>query len=534
MIKLVTIEQMRAIEQEGNSTGYSYVRMMDVAGRGVGQHIHRKYGAGVEKIALGLVGAGNNGGDALVALTQLAELGWETRAYLVRPRAAEDANLQNLVIAGAEIANLEQDKDFTQLDDWLRNSYVLLDGVLGTGARLPLQPEIEQVLEHIRVFARRPPVIAIDCPSGIQCESGAASPAVIPADETLCIEAVKAGLLKFPAFDLVGSLHTIPLGLPQGLYTVNTINTFVISAQDAASALPIRSRTAHKGTFGTLLIIGGSQNYTGAPGFSAEAAYRIGTGLVQVALPASVHPIVAAQVPEATWLLLPDQDGAAASGAEDQILAALQRATAILIGPGLGNQPATAEFVQRLMMNIKGLQPTNPTTGLPIPFIVDADGLRLIARMQNWPDFLPAQSVLTPHPGEMSALTGLSVNEIVDSRVEIARKFATLWGHIVVLKGAFTVVALPNGQVSVLAAATATLAKAGTGDVLAGLIGGLIAQGIPPYQAAQSAVWIHAKAGLRAGELFQQTASVLARDVVSAIPEILARLASGTYLHGEI
>lgn len=534
MAKLVTIEQMRAIEQEGNASGYSYTRMMNAAGKGVGDHIHSKYGKGTDKIAIGLVGAGNNGGDTLVALTRLAELGWKTRAYLARPRAKEDMNLQNLLMAGGEIANFEQDRGFSQLDEWLRSSNVLLDGILGTGTRLPLQTEFEKILEHVREFTPRPPVIAIDCPSGVHCESGAASPAVIPANETICIEAVKTGLLKFPAFDLAGSLYVVPLGLPQDLPTSNSIHAYVISAHDVASALPTRSRTSHKGTFGTLLILGGSQNYTGAPGFSAEAAYRIGTGLVQVALPASIQPVVAANVPEAVWLPLPHQEGAAATGGEDQILTAIQRATAVIIGPGLGNHPATAELIQQLMLKIKSVQPKNHTSGQPIPFVIDADGLRLIAKIPDWPNYLPAGSILTPHPGEMSALTGLTVNEIADSRVEIASKYAVQWGHIVILKGAFTVVAHPNGQVSLLAAATASLAKAGTGDVLAGLIGGLLAQGVPPYQAARSAVWIHAKAGIMAGEIFQQTASVLARDVTSAVPKILARLSNGMYLPGEI
>lgn len=513
-IPLVNVDQMRAIEREGDARGVSYAEMMERAGRGVANAVLTSPAISQAKSVVGLIGSGNNGGDGLVALEHLAKAGWKGRAYLVRPRPEGDVHLQRVRNAGVEVYEAKRDADFKVLDEWLSESDVLLDAVLGTGIQLPLKPEVERVLGHVRKFTPLPFVVAVDCPSGVDCDNGQASPATIPAQLTVCMDAVKIGLLRFPAAELTGQLGVVPLGLPADLTALQQISDFVACAAEVRSWLPERPASAHKGTFGTVLGVAGCEDYIGAAGLAAEAAYRSGAGLVRMAVIPAVRSALAGRLSEVTWLTLPERDGGIAEAAAQSVLDHLERATALLVGPGLGTAPATAGFVQRLF-----------SQRLPLPpLVLDADGLRLTARIENWYEKLPSQSVLTPHPGEMSGLTGLSTAQIQADRSATARRFARQWGHVVVLKGAFTVVAAPDGKVHHIPVASAALARAGSGDVLAGLIAGLLAQGVAPYPAAVAAAWIHAHAGLIAQTRMGQSASVLAGDILHAVPDALTRL----------
>jgi len=520
-IPLVTVNQMRAIEREGDARGVSYAEMMERAGRGVAQVVMRLPHTFPRLSVLGLIGSGNNGGDGLVALEALAQAGWKARAYLVRPRPAEDALLQRVRKAGVEIGEFAHDPGFVRLDEWLSASDVLLDSVLGTGIQLPLKAEVERVLAHIRDLVGLPFVVAVDCPSGVDCDSGEASPAVIPAHLTVCMDAVKAGLLRFPAAELTGQLAVVPLGLPTDLTALQEVRDFVACGAGVREWLPARPASAHKGTFGTVLGVAGCEDYIGAAGLAAEAAYRSGAGLVRMAVIPTVRNALVSRLSEVTWLSLPEEQGSIAPQAAQIILAHLERVTALFIGPGFGTAPAVGGFVQEFF---------NLAIDLP-PMVVDADGLRLLTKIEKWHKKLPSPSVLTPHPGEMSALTGLSTSEIQADRPGTARRFATQWGHVVVLKGAFTVVASPDGTVYHIPVASAALARAGSGDVLTGLIAGLLAQGIAPFPAAITAAWVHATAGLIAEQLIGQSASVLAGDILRAVPQALTRLYQRKYIH---
>jgi ADP-dependent NAD(P)H-hydrate dehydratase / NAD(P)H-hydrate epimerase len=519
MIKLVTVEEMRAIEKEGDSRGVSYAEMMERAGRGVALIVHERYGHIDPNNALGLVGSGNNGGDALVALAALAEMGWQVRAYLVKPRAENDELVTRVLQAGGEVIGLSDDNHFKRLGEWISAAGVILDGVLGTGVTLPLSVGLETTLSLVKSYEPLPPVIAIDCPSGVDCDSGDVSPATLTADLTICMDAIKIGLLRFPANDRVGSLTTVDLGLPEDLEALRGVNNYVATAEDIHKRMPTRYPGAHKGTFGTCVIAAGSVNFIGAALLAGEGAYRSGVGLVRMAVPEPLHVALAGSLPEATWLPLPHHKGGISADAVDVLRESLERASAFLVGPGLGSDVETEAFITRLC-----------TTRLTMPgLVVDADGLRLLAMQDNWYNLISQPAVLTPHPGEMSAISGLSVAEIQSDRLRIARLYANRWGHVVVLKGAFTVVAAPEGVAHVIPVATAALARAGSGDVLAGLIAGLLAQGLSAFDAALCATWIHARAGQLAAQRFGQTASVLARDVLVAIPEVMARLEQKDY-----
>lgn len=542
-MKLVTVAEMRAIEHEADSNGLSYAKMMENAGHGLAEEIALlAYGELDEKREiLALVGSGNNGGDALVALAHLAADGWRARAYLVKRKAEGDELLERFKKEGGEILSVETDPGLTQLTAFIETADVLVDGVLGTGVKLPLKPEVAGVLaaanRAISALNWPPYVVAVDCPSGVDCDSGDAAEETIPASLTVCMAAIKPGLLKFPAFELAGELRVVDIGLTDEIESWGKVSSFVADEDTVEEILPPRLADAHKGTFGTLLVAAGSVSYTGAALLAGKSAYRAGVGLVQMAVPGGVHSALAGHFLEATWILLPNEKGFIAEHAAEVLVKNLGRATALVLGPGFGGEETTQKFIETLLMgnsaSRKNLAPmgfiradagqpaAEKTLGLP-PLIVDADGLRHLAKIKDWAKLLPAETILTPHPGEMAALTGLDKETIQADRLTLALKYALAWGHVVVLKGAFTVIAAPDGRATLIPVATPALARAGTGDVLAGLIGGLRAQGVSAHDAAVAGAWIHAQAGLFAAEKVGAEASVLAGDVMDAIADVLS------------
>jgi len=491
---------------------------------------------------LGLVGPGNNGGDTLVALSLLAEKGWKARAYLIYRKQESDPLVDRLKDAEGEIVIAQKDVDFEQLKAFIGTSDVVLDGILGTGFKLPLKDEIAHVIavakEVLAELEWPPYVVAVDCPSGVDCDTGQAAAACIPVDATVTMAAVKQGLLKMPAFDLVGELSVVDIGLTEDLSSWKTVRNRVADERLVVSILPPRPSDAHKGTFGTAFVVAGSLNYTGAALLAGKAAYRAGTGLVTLAVPTPLHTALAGHFSEATWLLLPHEMGVFAAEAASVLAENMERATALLLGPGFGLEDTTKEFLEKLLRGAALPKTAHGRIGfiqtqaggakakkqaLP-PLVIDADGLRLLAKIPDWPKLLPTPTVLTPHPGEMSVLTGLKTEEIQKDRLANALLFAQEWGHVVVLKGAFTVIASPDGWTTTIPVASSALARAGSGDVLAGLIVGLRAQGVEAYPAAVAGAWIHAQAGLYAAEVQGSTASVLAGDVLESVSGVLAEL----------
>lgn len=519
MDRLVTVAEMRKVEEEADASGLSYAQMMQNAGKGLADQIALEYGCQKKGGVLALVGSGNNGGDALVALTLLARSGWEAWAYLVRSRPVDDPLVDGFLRSGGRVLRQEEDQKYANLGDALRKASILVDGVLGTGIRLPLQGASAEVLglvkDYILQNRGRIQVVAVDCPSGVDCDSGAAAQETIPADLTVTMAAVKTGLFKFPAAALTGRLKVVGIGDLNHLASWQSVRRFVVAAEDIRRFLPSRPLDAHKGSFGTALIVAGCAQYTGAALLAGEAAYRAGVGLVTMAVAESLHRALAGHFPEATWVLLSEQNGAIAANAVAAVAANLRRATGLLLGPGFGLEDTTMAFLHALLRESAGSLP---------PLVIDADGLKHLAKLPNWPSLIPSPAILTPHPGEMAVLTGLAKEEIQARRIEIAERFAGEWGQVVVLKGAYTVVAEPGGEVVVIPVATPALARAGTGDVLAGLIVGLRAQGVPAFDAAIAGAWIHAHAGLAAARALGATASVLAGDVLRAVPGIFHEL----------
>jgi len=537
-MKLVTVSQMQAIEREADAGGFTYDQMMENAGQGLADVILGLFEGDVESEVVGLVGAGNNGGDTLVALAALAAEGWKARAYLVKRK--KDDLVKRFLEAGGEV--LSGTNAFEKLAQAIDTADVLLDGILGTGIQLPLKKDVAELLSEVNDILdgldENPIVVAVDCPSGVDCDSGQVADETIAADLTVTMAAVKQGMMKLPAFEYVGDLQVVDIGLSDDLTSLKELKSEVADEDSIAALLPERPLASHKGTFGTALIAAGSINYTGAALLAGEAAYRVGAGLVTLAVPAALHGALAGQFPEATWVLLPHEMGAISSAAAEVLAKNFERASALLIGPGFGTENPTKEFVENLLegkfsakknaqrigfVHQESEKSQENNSKLP-PMVIDADGLKLLAQIKDWHTKIPAPAILTPHPGEMSVLIDLSRELIQESRQEIASQYAKLWGHVVVLKGAFTVIASPDGRSTVIPVATPALARAGTGDVLAGLIVGLRAQGLDAFEAAVVGAWVHAQAGLYAADDLGTTASVLAGDVLNSVSDVLSDL----------
>jgi len=354
-----------------------------------------------------------------------------------------------------------------------------------------------------------PLVVAVDGPTGLNYDTGEIDPLTLPADISVTFAYPKIGHTRFPGAGRCGELIVADIGTDPQL--AQEITRAVADPALIRSLVPLRPRDAHKGTFGKVLIVSGSTLYTGAPILAAKAAYRSGAGLVTLATPQSIHAIMASKINEATFLPLPDQNGALSAAAFDQVRDAITSYTATLIGPGLTTNARS--FIAQLLAHPAGRS----------ALVLDADALNILAQIDYWWTRVPSPAILTPHPGEMARLTELSLKEIEADREGVALEYAQRWGHVVVLKGAFTVIAAPDGRSILLPFANPALATAGSGDVLAGTIVALRAQGLAAYEAALCGAYLHGAAGEIAHREIG-AAGALAGDLLTRLPQVLRAL----------
>lgn len=531
---LVTVSQMIKLETEANERGIGYDQMMINAGSALAEVIQVRYGQKQTRRILGLIGSGNNGGDTLITLSKLIEKGWQVTAYLVKKRKKNDQLVFNIIKNEGRVISIDEDVSLDELRELIKNCDIVLDGILGTGFKLPLKKTISTILQVFSEFDSLPEIIAVDCPSGIDCDSGEVAEETLHANLTVCMAALKKGLLKFPAFEYIGEISVVDIGLPKNLNEMRNIKSFVVDQKMMSGILPIRPLDSHKGTYGSCMIVGGSTNYCGAVHLSVESAYRIGVGLVRAAIPGTIYDAIAGQIPECTWIVLPHSMGVINSNASAVIQENLDRINAMLIGPGLGLEKETLDFMKDLF-RFEEISARRTTLGFSggseigkkkkhidqPTLVLDADALKFLPRIKNWYQMLRKTAILTPHPGEMAVLAGLTIEEVQQNREKIAKQFAAKWGHVIVLKGAITIIASPGGETAFIPIATSALASAGTGDVLSGMITGLIAQGMKAFDAAVAGAWLHAQAGVAAAEKQGQTISITAGDVIDQISSVL-------------
>lgn len=508
-MKIVSVEQIQTIEGSADAAGLSYAAMMNNAGKGIADWVYKQLD--LKHGVIGLIGSGNNGGDAIIALTHLAQRGIRTIAFLVKHRGNDPLIDEYLSHSGA-VVDISTNQHLDMFTSALIPGVVVLDGILGTGLKLPIRGVLFDVMANIhKRLENRLDVlrIAVDCPSGVDCDTGAVSDVTLHADHTLTMAAMKQGLLHHPARSFAGEFHSIGIGIDDLSNHIKDDLPTMVDQALTRDLFPQRPDSGHKGTFGTNLVLAGSAPYTGAAYLTGKSAYRAGCGLVNMVTSKKVHGSLSGRLIEAVWSIIPDIEGAYDPKGVAVLEEALMSADSITIGPGWGLDDLNAAFLLELLEIVPHDK----------PILIDADGLKLLSQLGEWWHLLPENAVLTPHPGEMGVLTGLAVDEIQSNRWKIALEFAQCWDVNLVLKGAVTVIASPHEGIYINPTSDASLATAGSGDVLAGVIGGLMAQGITSHAASVIGAWVHGTAGKIAGKRLQTDISVTATDILDSLPE---------------
>ncbi len=519
-MKMVTSDQMRQIEARSVQAGVSLDTLMEHAGLAVARRVRHHLGRVVGAPVLVLVGPGNNGGDGLVAARHLHAWGARPIICLCQDRQPNVAKLAIVQEQGVPIFNATREGGLDRLREELQSARVVLDAVLGTGRARPIEGVLKAVLlELADAKGRRPvlPILALDLPTGLNADTGAVDPACAGADITLTLGSPKAGLYRFPGAERTGRVEVLDIGVLEGLD--GDIRLELMTRDWAVAALPCRPPAAHKGTFGRTLVVAGSRDYVGAAYLAAAAAGRSGAGLVTLAIPESLQLAVASKAAEPTYLPLPESSpGVPSPDAADLILEKAGGYESLLVGCGMGQAPATRQLLARLLYADVALPPT----------VVDADGLNFLSRSQDpgWWESFSAQAIVTPHPGEMARLTNAADALVQGDRVEIATEAAVKWNKVVVLKGPYTVVAFPTGEAMLSPFANPAMATAGTGDVLAGAIAALLAQGLGLETSAALGVFVHGLAGERVRERLGEMGT-LASDLLPELPRAIKSLRDG-------
>lgn len=513
-MKIVTASTMRELDRRTiEEFGVKGAALMDRAGFGVAHAVRRLaetsgfHNAFVHLIA----GRGNNGGDAYVAARYLKDMGFGVEVWLAGTVAqvSGDAALYLSKLKPAKI-RVEQ---LPTMEDWqaaIRQplaAEIIVDGVLGTGIAGPARGPAAGAIQYIRAQANESLVISIDIPSGLNADTGVPEGDTVTADITVTMGLPKLGLVVPSAIDYVGAIEVADIGLPaEAVADADGDDREMIYLSDLQPLFPRRPRDTHKGDYGHLLVIGGGGPFTGAMTLTARAAARSGVGLVTAVVPQSLRAIVATASPETMVAGAPESpDGSFAEGALETIRSFFAPGRAVVIGPGLTRSPASRRLVETVVQEAPG------------PLVVDADALTVMAGEPEFFRRAKQPVVLTPHPGEMAALLGATAEAVQADRLAAARTLASHSGAVAVLKGAGTIVAKPDQPVRINATGNPGMAKGGAGDVLSGVLGGLLGQGFDPLAAACAAVYVHGRAGDLAAWRRCQVA-LTAGDLIEELP----------------
>jgi NAD(P)H-hydrate epimerase len=508
---LVTARTMRALDRHTIETlGVAGDLLMESAGRAVAAVVLERLPRGGSVLVV--CGSGNNGGDGLVVARQLQLLGVPVRTLCVgEPEKLRGDAARNLTRARALEVPIEGPGWLERSDDlsqWAEpGRAVVVDAIFGTGLTRTVDGAAARAIAAIDRWGRRGPVVAVDLPSGLHADSGQVLGAAVSAEITVTIGLPKLGLVLEPGRSHAGRVVVARVGIADRAPDALADATLWTGAA-AGTLLPERPAAGHKGTFGHVLVVAGSPGKTGAAALAARGAGRAGAGLVTIACPAGIEEILEVKCTESMTAALPDTaERCLAASAEKAILELGAERDAIALGPGLGMHPETVALVRAV------------AAGLDAPLVIDADGLNALATAGGSLSGRSAPTIVTPHPGEAARLLGATVASINQDRVESAKRLASETGAVVLLKGAASVVAAPDGRVLVNPTGGPALATGGTGDVLTGMVAALLAQGTAPFEAAGLAAYLHGFAGDRiasqAGPLGLQ-ASDLADEVPSA------------------
>jgi ADP-dependent NAD(P)H-hydrate dehydratase / NAD(P)H-hydrate epimerase len=515
-MKLPTAEQMRALDNIAISHyGIPSIVLMENAGRGMVAAMGQEFGNLAGRTITILVGPGNNGGDGLVIARHLHQQHARPHVLLlsVPDKFTGDAAVNLAVVQklGLPLRQFSPGDSSEMVRGLLRHSWLVVDAIFGTGLKREVSGHFAEVIELLNQLHL--PVAAVDIPSGLNADTGQPLGVCVQASMTATFAHAKPGLTVHPGRGLAGRLQVIDIGIPPEAAHQAAISTELLTAATLGAWLPERQASSHKGTFGHLLVVAGSEGKTGAAILCAQGAMRSGAGLVTLCVPAAVNSIFETCLTEAMTLPLPSSGKGHLSIADyEKIFEATRGKQAVAVGPGLGTAPETAEMVLRLYRQCQE------------PMVIDADGLNILAGEPAVLASPPGPRLLTPHPGEMSRLTGLATKAIQADRLAVASTFAREKGVFLVLKGADSVIAAPDGRLAVNPTGNPGMASGGMGDVLTGIIGGLLAQGLTPWQAACLGTYAHGAAGDRLAAGSGANLGLLASDLAREFPRTLAEL----------
>ncbi len=511
-MKIVSAQQMQELDRRAIACGIPGIELMENAGRGTFEKIRQYFPGALTQGTVVLCGRGNNGGDGFVIARHLHAAGARVKAFLLAPadRVSGDArtNLEAYRRIGGALQEIIDAAQWRSAAPEMRGSGLIVDALLGTGLSAEVTGLYRTVIEEINAAASAR-IVSVDIPSGIDATTGAVLGAAVRAHLTCTFALPKRGLLVAPGASHTGMREVIDIGIPPELVRDVAAQEFLLDEQSLRGALPSRPYDAHKGSFGHVLIVAGSTGKTGAAALAGRAAMRAGAGLVTVAAPAALNHILEAKLTEVMTEPLPDSGaGVLGMAALPRLQEIVQGKSLVAIGPGLGAGDETAAVVHRFLEQ------------LAVPALIDADGLNALARNTDVLKRLRAPVVLTPHPGEMARLAGISTQEVQQDRIGSAGAFARRHGVLVVLKGALSIIAEPEGRVFISTAGNPGMASGGMGDALTGLIAGLAAQGLPLSAAARLGVFAHGRIGDRIARE-KAPIGILATDIIERIPEEL-------------
>lgn len=510
-MKVATAAQMREIDRIAiNDYGIPGTVLMENAGVAVVRHLESIMEVLSDRKFCVFAGKGNNGGDGYVIARHLANQGAKVKVFLLGEKTAVcgDAriNLDIIDKMNIDIIEIISERDWDKIRVAATFADCLVDALLGTGFRGEVGGDMARVIDSINAAGKL--VVAVDIPSGVEADTGRVCGKAVRAAYTVTFCLPKPGLFIYPGAHYAGELMVADIGIPTAIVTGQQIKQNILMAGAIRAILPQRSPDSHKGMNGRLAVVAGSQGLSGAAAMTAEAALRTGAGLITLATPASIQNVVAVKLTEVmTKALAETATGGISREALDEITGLAANNDVLAIGPGLGRHEATVAAVRAVITTVE------------CPLVIDADALYALAGYTERLTDCAALPILTPHPGEMGLLTGLSAQAVNADRVTVARQAAGKWGSIVVLKGAHTVVAFPDGEVYINTTGNAGMATGGTGDALTGIIAALIAQGLSSHDAAVAGVYIHGLAGDIAAEAGM--VGMAATDLIKAVPAAL-------------
>lgn len=494
-MEVLTPKMMSKCDQDTINAGYPEILLMEAAALGTAKYaeyiIKNNFNEEATQIRITvLVGKGNNGGDGLAAARILKNWGYNPKIILASTEAElKNVNKKNFNLA---VLNKIDHFDFTDLNEKkflniIKNSDLIIDGLLGTGIKGDLRGNIKKIIALInsrRVdrFSTKPIILSVDIPSGVNGKTGEIAGEAISADYTATMASYKRGLLLYPGRDYTGEIKVINIGIQEETLRKNGDGLKLFDQKKATELIPNRKNYGHKGDFAKIAILAGSRGMTGAPLLSSEAALRSGAGLVYLLTAEEIEAVTTAQLKELVGIPLHSNQGIISKKALTKILSFSNKVDLMALGPGLGTNDDLKFIVKKILEKSK------------ISLVLDADALNSIDDLQLIKNYA-GELIITPHPGEMSRLTGLDVNEINKNRIKVAREFAANYNVNIILKGAATIIASPDGRTYINRSGCNGMATAGSGDVLTGITATLAAQINDKFEAAALAAYIHGKAG---------------------------------------